>query len=89
MAKKPGVMLYFEIRPCLAHLSNEEKGQLFEAILAYGEDGELPTLDDRLEIAWAFIRQRVDADNEKYQAKCERAKEAREAWGKQTLHVVR
>ncbi len=89
MAKKPGVMLYFEIRPCLSHLTREEKGQLLDAILAYSEDGEIPELDDRLEIAWSFIRQRIDADNEKYRAKCERAREAREAWGKQTLRVVR
>lgn len=89
MAKEPGVMLYFELRPCLAHLSYEEKGQLLEAILAYGEDGEVPALGDRLEIAWPFVRQRIDADNEKYHAKCERAREAREAWGKQVLRVVR
>lgn len=89
MAKKPGVMLYFELRPCLTHLSREEKGQLFEAILAYGEDGVLPEFNDRLEIAWSFVRLRIDADNEKYRAKCERAKEAREAWSKQPLRVVR
>lgn len=86
MAKKPGVMLYFETRPCLARLSCEEKGQLFEAILAYGEDGEAPAFDDRLEIAWSFIRQRIDADNEKYQAKCERAREARESRVLRIIH---
>ena len=89
MAKKPGVMLYFEIRPCLSHLTQEEKGRLLDAILAYSEDGVLPEFNDRLEIAWSFIRLRIDTDNEKYRAKCERAKEAREAWSKQTLRVVR
>ena len=28
---KPGVMFYFDIRPCLKRLSTEEKGLLFEA----------------------------------------------------------
>ena len=79
MSKRPGVMLYLEIRPCLAQLNYEEKGRLFEAILSYADDGVLPEFNDRLEIAWSFIRLRIDADNEKYQAKCERAREAREA----------
>lgn len=79
MAKKPGVMIYFEVRPCLAQLSAEEKGRLFEAILSYGEDGEVPDFDDRLLIAWSFIRQRIDFDQAKYDAKCEHMKEARAA----------
>ena len=36
MGKQPGVMFYFEIRPCLGRLTPEEKGVLFEAILDYG-----------------------------------------------------
>lgn len=76
MTRKPGVMLYFEMRPCLTCLSWEEKGRLLDAILAYGECGEIPELTGGLQIAWSFIRQRIDADNEKYQAKCERAREA-------------
>ena len=79
MAKKPGVMIYFEVRPCLTQMSIEEKGRLFDAILSYAEDGEVPDFDDRLLIAWSFIRQRIDFDQAKYDAKCRRAKEAREA----------
>ena len=36
MGKQPGVMIYFDIRPCLVRLSLEEQGQLFRAILDYG-----------------------------------------------------
>lgn len=86
MAKKPGVMIYFEVRACLSQMSTEEKGQLFEAILAYGEDGVLPDFTGGLQIAWSFIQQRIDTDNEKYLAKCQRAKEAREA---RTLYIAR
>lgn len=85
MAKKPGVMIYFEVRPCLAQLSAEEKGRLFEAILSYGEDGEIPDFDDRLLIAWSFIQQRIDTDNEKYQAKCQRARELAQ---NRSLHII-
>lgn len=42
---KPGVMFYFEIRPCIKRLTLEEKGQLFEAILDYGEYGAIPEVD--------------------------------------------
>ena len=78
MAKKPGVMIYFEVRACLSQMSTEEKGQLFEAILAYGEDGVLPDFTGGLQIAWSFIQQRIDFDQKKYEAKCERARSARE-----------
>ena len=41
MAKKaPGIMLYYEIRSALEHLSFDEKGQLLDAMLNYGEYGE-------------------------------------------------
>lgn len=65
--KKPGVMLYFEIRPSLKRLSDEEKGRLFEAILDYGENGTVPDFDGGLGIAWDFIQPRIDADSQRYQ----------------------
>lgn len=42
MGKQPGVMLYFEIRPCLERLTMDEQGRLFNAILDYGEEGIEP-----------------------------------------------
>ena len=63
---KPGVMFYFDIRPCIKRLTTEEKGQLFEAILDYGEFGSLPSFDDRLGIAWDFIQPKLDKDAEIY-----------------------
>lgn len=67
MAKKqPGTMLYFDVRPSLKRLTNEEKGILFEAILDYGEHGVLPELDGALGVAWDFIQPRLDRDRERY-----------------------
>lgn len=63
---KPGVMFYFDIRPCIKRLTTAEKGQLFEAILDYGEFGDLPDFDDRLGIAWDFIQPKLDRDSELY-----------------------
>lgn len=63
---KPGVMVYFDIRPCIARLSLSEKGQLFDAILDYAENGVEPEIDGGLGVAWDFIRPRIDKDSERY-----------------------
>ena len=63
---KPGIMFYFDVRPCIKRLTLDEKGQLFEAILDYGEFGNLPNFDDRLGIAWDFIQPKLDKDSELY-----------------------
>lgn len=66
MMGKPGVMLYFDIRPCLKRLSAEEKGLLFEAILEYGANGTEPGFDGMLGIAWDFIQPVIDRDSDRY-----------------------
>ena len=63
---KPGVMFYFEVRPCLNRLSREEKGDLFEAILDYGQYGLLPELNGMAGVAWDFLQPKLDRDNERY-----------------------
>ena len=69
----PGVLLYFDLRPALDLLTYEEKGEIFDAILAYGEDGAVPTFDsDVLNMLWSFVAQRIDADRANYLAKCEK-----------------
>lgn len=73
---KPGVMFYFEIRPCIKRLSLEEKGALFEAILDYGEYGTLPEVDGVLGVAWDFIRPRIDLDSGRYDDKVTQSKYA-------------
>ena len=63
---KPGVMFYFDVRPCIKRLNLNEKGQLFEAILDYAENGIEPELEGVLGIAWDFIQPRLDQDTERY-----------------------
>jgi hypothetical protein len=83
--KPPGVMLYFDIRPSLRRLSLEEKGQLFEAILTYGELGEIPNFDGMLGVAWDFIQPKIDADAAHYDKRCRDAKSAaRQRWEKRS-----
>lgn len=73
---KPGVMFYFEIRPCIKRLTLEEKGQLFEAILNYGEFGAIPKVDGAVGVAWDFIQQRLDRDTGRYDERVEQTKYA-------------
>ena len=67
MRKRPGVMLYFDLRPSLKLLSTEDRGRLFDAILDYAELGVVPELDGMLAMAWEFIRPRIDKDGERYE----------------------
>ena len=68
---KPGVMFYFDIRPCIKRLTLEEKGVLFEAILDYAELGVVPELDGVLGVAWDFIQPKLDRDSGQYNRKVE------------------
>ena len=86
MAEKgrPGVMLYFDLRPCLKRLSNQEKGQLFEYILDYAEFGEVPEAEGLVGVAWDFIKPRIDHDAERYEEVSERRRQAaQKRWDKQ------
>lgn len=76
MGKQPGVMLYFEIRPCLNRLTCDEQGQLFHAILNYGEFGVIPDFQGMLGIAWDFIQPRLDRDRERYEEQCMKSRYA-------------
>lgn len=71
MMTKPGVMFYFDVRPCIKRLDINEKGRLFEAILDYGEYGIIPELDGALGVAWDFIQPKLDRDTGRYDRQVE------------------
>lgn len=71
MMAKPGVMFYFDVRPCIKRLDAAEKGRLFEAILDYGEFGVVPDLDGALGVAWDFIQPKLDRDSGRYDRQVE------------------
>ena len=72
-------MLYFSICHCLHRLTLEEKGMLFESILDYAQTGDDPGFEDKLGVAWDFIRPQIDADERAYRKKCDNAQKAVEA----------
>lgn len=82
--KRPGVMFYFEMRPCLKRLSMQEKGLLFEMMLDYAEFGECPEPEGVLGVAWDFIQPRIDRDGERYEEiRQARRLAAQKRWGSQ------
>lgn len=76
-AKRPGAMIYFDLRPAMKRLSAEQKGHLFDAIMAYSEDGEEPEFADiALEIVWDFVKPRLDDGAGRYEETCAKRKQA-------------
>lgn len=60
---RPGVMIYFSLRPALKYLNDEQLGQLLKAILDYPEHGEQPDfVDSLLGMAWSFVVSGIDRD---------------------------
>ena len=81
---RPGVMFYFDVRPCLKRLTDEDKGRLFEAILDFGEFGVIPDFDGALGVAWDFIQPRIERDSKRYESIVEkRTQAARARWAKE------
>ena len=64
--QKPGVMLYFELRPSLRRLSSRERLALYDAIIDYGEWGVVPDFTGKLAVAWDFVQPKLDRDDEAY-----------------------
>lgn len=76
MANRPGVMLYFDMRPALSRLKDEQLGWLFMAILDYAEYGEMPDLDPVTGMCFDMLRPKIDRDGERYDATIEQRKYA-------------
>ena len=74
---RPGVMIYFSLRPVLKYLNDEQLGQLLRAILDYAEYGEVPDfLEPLLAMAWSFVVSGIDRDWAHYLEKVEKRKYA-------------
>ena len=75
MAKRPGIVIYFDIIPALAMMSDEEKGKMFMGMLEYGQYGVVPELkEEKLAMAWTFLQPKLDFDDSKYKQRCLKSK---------------
>ena len=74
--KRPGMILYFELRSVFAHLSGENCRTLL-AMMDYADNGLAPQgLDPSLICVWELIRARLDADDQRYQSRVRAARRA-------------
>ena len=59
-------ILYTQINEILKEMTDEQKGQLFQAIVDYEITDEVPELPTLVKIAFIPIKQGLDANNKKY-----------------------
>lgn len=77
MREKNSFVLYTNYKEQLKYLSYEEVGKLMMAIFEYEETEKMPTtLEGMACMAFLFIKQRLDEDNNKYKEVVEKRKRA-------------
>ena len=73
---KPGIMLYYRTVAALETLDDRQFGRLVRAMLEYGRSGKEPELEGALAMAWQFLRQKIDDDDERYAKRKARGQKA-------------
>ena len=65
------IVIHTDIKEKLQWLTDEEAGRLFKAIVAYAESGTIlsPDADKALGLVFLFVKDQIDRDYEKYQAR--------------------
>ena len=63
---RPGIMIYFDILKPIEVLPDADKGRLLVAMLEYAQTGKEPAFVDMLEMAWRFIKPKIDKDEASY-----------------------
>ena len=77
MAKEQkGFVIYGDVQAVVDELNDEQAGKLFRAMLVYFATGKAPKFDGVLKYVWIPIKQQMDRDREKYDAKCQKNRES-------------
>ena len=77
MAKRPGMMVYFDILDDFEDYTTDEIGQLFIAMLKYGKDGTFTDFQDRgMKSVWHSLVRTIDRDQLNYDEKVLKTKYA-------------
>lgn len=90
-------ILYTSYYALIEGLTDEQLGQLTRAIFLYARDGEIISLEPVVRMAFAFIKDNIERNQDKYQVKCEKnrqialererkKREAREKAGNTNVH---
>ena len=77
MKKPKGFFTYFHLSPVIDKLSDEQAGQLYKALMRYGDTGELTDFSGDLacDMAYTLMRGEIDVNFERYQETCRRNSE--------------
>lgn len=76
--RKNSFLLYFELREQISDLSDEQVGKLLRGVLDYEIDRIVPEFEDlELRMAFKFVKVSLDVNRQKYEEKCEKARESR------------
>ena len=70
-----GFIVYGDTKSLADELSDEQLGQLFRGMLDYFVSGKAPKFSGVLKFAFIPIKQQMDRDQQKYDAKCEKNRE--------------
>lgn len=72
---KKSFVIYCDVIQAIDHLTNEEKGKLFQHLLEYVNDLN-PILEDRILLGvWKHIELQLKRDLKKYERRCDRNRE--------------
>lgn len=76
-------ILYTSDYQLIEGLTDEQLGQLTRALFIYARDDEVINLEPVVRMAFVFIKDKIDRNQQKYQKKCERNREnIRKRWNK-------
>lgn len=77
MKKPKGFFTYFHLSSVIEKLSDAQAGQLYKALMRYGDTGELTDFADdlALDMAYTLMRGEIDVNFERYNEICERNRE--------------
>lgn len=76
-------ILYTSDYQLIEGLTDGQLGQLTRALFIYARDGEVVNLEPVVRMAFVFIKDKIDRNQQKYQKKCERNREnIRKRWNK-------
>lgn len=82
MEQKNSFVMYTEYLKHIQKMSMEQRGELFTAILCYAAGDDVPELDAAADMAFGFIRERMDRDSAAYMEKVEKRREAGKLGGR-------
>lgn len=73
--ERKSFIVYYSIYESLKDFKDAELGKIFRAMCEYDMSGKEIPLPKTLQIAFSFIKSQLEADKQKYKAKCEKNKQ--------------